>query len=172
MSSPRVEPHPEGLWEFCLRVYAAPGVAPSCLELQERYNVDVPLLLFSSWLAVVGVRLQPAQAKLAQSWVQDWQSEVVMALRQLRTRLKSGPHPAPCADTEALRATIKRVELEAEKVELQTLETQAAAWRAEAARDVASGDNLATMFTALSGVALTSSLEIESLAVIAAASAA
>ncbi len=171
MSSQPAEERSETLWEFCLRVYAAPGVAPACLELQETHDVDVPLLLFSAWIALVGVRMTPDQAHLARSWVVEWQHQVVKVLRSLRTRLKTGPAPAPSGPTETFRTTIKRVELEAEKLELETLETQAAVWRAEADRRVAPSENLVTMFSAITGQPIVSTLQIPSLSVIAAASA-
>ena len=43
-------------------------------------------------------------------------------MRSLRRRLKSGPPPAPCSASEALRGRIKAAEIEAEHIELDTLE--------------------------------------------------
>lgn len=33
------------LWNFMVEFYAQPGVANACLQLQEKYKVDVPLFL-------------------------------------------------------------------------------------------------------------------------------
>jgi len=50
----------------------------------------------------------------------------VRPLRSVRRRLKSGPPPAPNAISEALRARVESVELEAERIELAILEELAA----------------------------------------------
>jgi uncharacterized protein (TIGR02444 family) len=33
-------------WDFSLKVYAAAGVADECILLQDRFGIDVNLLLF------------------------------------------------------------------------------------------------------------------------------
>ena len=38
------------LWDFAVRLYAEPGVGEACLALQDRFGVDVPLLLWAAWL--------------------------------------------------------------------------------------------------------------------------
>jgi uncharacterized protein (TIGR02444 family) len=38
-------------WRFSLRIYRAPGVADECIAVQERYGIDVNLMLFCAWLA-------------------------------------------------------------------------------------------------------------------------
>lgn len=37
-------------WRFSCAVYAAPGVAQACLELQDTHGADVNLLLLAAWL--------------------------------------------------------------------------------------------------------------------------
>ena len=44
-------PLDNAFWKFSLAVYAAPGVPEECLAVQERYGVDVNVLLFCAWLA-------------------------------------------------------------------------------------------------------------------------
>ena len=46
-----------------------------------------------------------------------------MPLRTLRRRLKTGIEPITIADTEALRSAVKRIELDAERIEQEWLET-------------------------------------------------
>lgn len=43
----------QGLWDFALRLYGARGVGKACLLLQDESGVDVPVLLFSAWLAKI-----------------------------------------------------------------------------------------------------------------------
>jgi uncharacterized protein (TIGR02444 family) len=45
-----------------------------------------------------------------------WQSDIVQALRRVRTQLKTGPTPAPNSVTENLRKKVKAAELVAEKI--------------------------------------------------------
>jgi hypothetical protein len=49
--------------------------------------------------------------------VSAWRTEIVEQLRNIRTRLKSGPIPAPSAATEDLRTHVKAAELKAEQIE-------------------------------------------------------
>ena len=41
------------LWRFSLAVYGRAGVAPECLDVQERFSVDVNLLLFCAYVGAV-----------------------------------------------------------------------------------------------------------------------
>ncbi len=114
----------QGLWDFALRLYGAPGVGDACLVLQDESGVDVPVLLFSAWLARNFVALSPSDIARIDGLVQDWRNEVVIPLRAIRRRLKNGPHPAPTGETETLRNGVKGVELNSEKIELAILEAE------------------------------------------------
>jgi uncharacterized protein (TIGR02444 family) len=109
------------LWAFALKVYASSGVAAACLDLQDDYGADVPVLLTALWMARRGLRLDPAGMAVIESAVGPWRDGMVTPLRALRRQLKAGPPPAPSPETEALREEIKRAELHAEKIELATL---------------------------------------------------
>ena len=114
------------LWRFAARVYGRPGVAQACLALQQRFDADVNLLLFAAWLgAERGTPLPDALARRAQRRVDAWHEDIVRPLRAVRQRMKTGPAPAPCGATEALRDTLKAVEIGSERIELAVLETLA-----------------------------------------------
>jgi uncharacterized protein (TIGR02444 family) len=103
------------LWDFSLVVYGSDGVADECLALQERLKLDVNLLLFAAYMgAVDGVRLEVVDVVAANALVADWQANVVRQLRQARHALKG-------TGAEALRAQVKAIELEAEKIEQRML---------------------------------------------------
>ncbi|MBB6306496.1 TIGR02444 family protein [Xanthobacter tagetidis] len=120
-------PGSSDLARFALKVYASEGVPPACLVLQDRAAVDVNLLLFAAFAgAVRGARVDAAALAAAQAAVGTWHVEVVKALRAVRQRLKSGPPPGPSAVTEALRDKLKKVEIESELIELDTLSALAA----------------------------------------------
>ena len=109
------------LWDFALRLYGAPGVSDACLTLQDKSGVDVPLLLFAAWLTDNDTPLPGDEIARIDGVVADFREEVVKPLRAVRRRLKTGPHPAPTAQTEQLRDGVKGVELQAEKIELNVL---------------------------------------------------
>ena len=109
-------------WRFSLAVYCQEGVAAHCLELQRRLGLDVNVLLLMLWAARLwGVAPDVAQIAHADETIRAWRDEVVHPLRQLRTRLKSGPPPAPDPQTTALREGVKQLELDAERVQQDRL---------------------------------------------------
>lgn len=112
------------LREFALAVYAGDGVAPACLLLQGRFGLDVNLLLFAAYVgAARSQALTPAALNAAKARVDPWHREVVRPLRSVRERLKSGPAPAPNPATIGLREQVKEIEIHAELIELDELES-------------------------------------------------
>ena len=111
------------LWDFALDYYRRAGVAPACLILQDVGGVDVNVLIYLLWRAAArGEAVPDTAAAEADAVVAAWREEIVEPLRSLRRRLKSGPPPAPCSASEALRGRIKAAEIEAEHIELDMLE--------------------------------------------------
>ncbi|MEY9535812.1 TIGR02444 family protein [Sinorhizobium fredii] len=132
----------QGLWDFALRLYGAPGVGEACLVLQDESGVDVPVLLFAAWLSKYSVALTEAELVRIDQIVADWRNEVVKPLRAVRRRLKSGPYPAPAEATETLRNGVKSVELSSEKIELAVLQAEGEALLAAGTSPVYGADNL------------------------------
>lgn len=112
----------EAHWRFILTVYAVPGAPAACLSLQDRRGADVCLLLHALWLGAA-CAYRPDEAGLARlrAAAGPWQAEIVAPLRVVRRRLKAGPPPAPDTRTEALRARLQALEIEAERTELEVL---------------------------------------------------
>lgn len=109
-------------WQFSLAVYMHGNVSDHCLALQQRLGLDVNILLMMLWAARLwGCAPAPQQIEDADSMVRSWREEVILPLRKLRTRLKSGPSPAPDAMTNEFRENIKRLELDAERREQDVL---------------------------------------------------
>jgi uncharacterized protein (TIGR02444 family) len=110
------------LWRFALLFYARDGVEPACLTLQRSLGVDVDILLLAIFAQTErGILLDVDDLSTVDRLVRDWREEIVQALRQLRTSLKSGPDPAPAPRTDGLRDQIKAIELHAEQIELALL---------------------------------------------------
>ncbi|MCH9735493.1 MAG: TIGR02444 family protein [Actinomycetia bacterium] len=106
--------------EFALALHAQEGVAEACVLLQDRFGVDVNVLLFAARIGSTGTLTSAALDK-AQRQIADWHAEVVVPLRGVRRRLKSGPYPAPDPTTSELREHVKSLELRAEMIELDEL---------------------------------------------------
>ncbi len=122
LQSAQVPDLDNALWRFVLPFYSRAGVSPACLTLQETLGVDVNILLFAIFAQVErGILLERNDLAAIDALVRDWRNDVIQPLRRVRTRMKSGPSPAPSSITEALRNRIKAAELEAEKIELAML---------------------------------------------------
>lgn len=98
------------LWDFSLALYARPGVAAACLELQDRRGLDVNVLLFAAWAgAACGVRLSAEELSRIDGTVSTWRNEVVRPLRAVRRRVKG--------EDAALYERLKASELAAERIQ-------------------------------------------------------
>lgn len=107
-------------WRFSLAFYARPDVARACLELQDTCAVDVNLLLFLLWLSLDRRSLSADAVRDLDDKVREWREAVIMPLRTLRRTLKEETPIAP-GMTEPLRTQVKALELEAERVQQETL---------------------------------------------------
>ena len=122
-------------WDFSLAVYGTEGVAPACLELQERYELDVNLLLFAAWVGASGRgRLGADDRAALTGLVAAWHRDVVRHLRHLRVALRPGFDGIPDTQVQSLRRRIQKAEIDAEHIEQLVLSDWAAA------RDVAIAD--------------------------------
>jgi uncharacterized protein (TIGR02444 family) len=117
-----------GFTRFALAVYDRPGVPAACQLLQDRFDLDVNVLLFAAFLGAARAQIfTPASLDTVRRGVGAWQRDVVRPLREVRRRLKTGPAPAPNRETAKLRNTIQDVELQVELIELAQLEALASA---------------------------------------------
>lgn len=113
--------------QFAVAVYRADGVSAACLTLQDRYDVDVNLVLCAAYLGAVHRHVPSDDERAAlRGAVTAWHTEIVRPLRAVRRRLKTGPPPAPGGAAAQLRSRIQRDEIEAEVVELGVLDAVAA----------------------------------------------
>lgn len=112
-------------WTFSLDVYARPGVAQECLDLQGRYGIDVNALLFCAWAgAVQRALLSERQAAGIIARVEAWQRRAVLPLRTVRQALKE--MAAVGEPVTALRQDVAAAELKAEQIEQAMLFADAA----------------------------------------------
>ena len=112
----------EGLWDFSLRVYRAPGVADWCLALQDGHGADVNILLWAAWLGAAGLLLTAADLAAAEAATRPWRDQVVAPLRAVRRTLRGDVGQVTAGSAVALRTRIQAVELEAERVQQAVLQ--------------------------------------------------
>ena len=111
-------------WDFSVGTYRRAGVADACLSLQDRYSLDVNVLLYCCWFGSTRGCLTEAAFAAVVSFSQPWAEQVVRPLRSARRWMKSAGCRRDEVSTPAclsLRDRIKAVELEAEHLQQQTL---------------------------------------------------
>lgn len=113
------------LWTFATTLYARPGVEAACLQLQAA-GADVCLVLCGLWLDGRGVAHDDEHERQLRQLAAPWQLEVVVPLRKLRQQWRQPAQQDPVLD--ALRQQVKRLELEAEREQLQRLQALAQTW--------------------------------------------
>ncbi|MDP2126588.1 MAG: TIGR02444 family protein [Pseudohongiella sp.] len=118
---------------FAVAVYSIAGVAQACLTLQDRNNVDVPLLLFCGWYGASYGRLSQQQLSQATEMSQQLGAYLINPLRGARrwmktNRLISDNSGVDASDNvtgeqawDSLREQIKSAELKAELLLLDAL---------------------------------------------------
>lgn len=101
-----------GFWDFSLAVYADPATAAACLELQNRFDLDVNLLLFCVFAGCNGRRLSVDELSRLDAAVHPWRTQVIHPLRAARRWIKSADAGA---EAEAVRRQVLNTELAAER---------------------------------------------------------
>jgi uncharacterized protein (TIGR02444 family) len=119
MSAPAVDKSP--FWRFSVKFYAVPGVAPACIELQDRAGVDVNVLFFLLWNATQNRALGNAEVAALDRDFGAWRDMTVVPLRNVRRALKAPPGVMGSQEAEDFRTRIKAVELEAERLQQEAM---------------------------------------------------
>jgi uncharacterized protein (TIGR02444 family) len=110
-------------WRFSLKFYRQGGVSEACIELQDRFGVDVNLLLFLVWLASDDRQLSAEEVRMLDDNVRDWRNLTIVPIRDVRRRLKGAETLVDPGVQEAFRNKVKTVELEAEQLQQEALYT-------------------------------------------------
>jgi uncharacterized protein (TIGR02444 family) len=112
-------------WTWALEAYARPGAADACLRLQDEFDQCVPYLLWAVWAAGEGRALDAKALTAGAALSERWQSAAVAPLRQARRAMKPSVEGIEDAAREALRVQVKALELKAEQLLIETLQTMA-----------------------------------------------
>jgi uncharacterized protein (TIGR02444 family) len=108
-------------WQFSIRFYRDPEVAAACIALQDEAGVDVNVLLFLLWNATLSRTLAADAVADLDRLTGAWRAAAVVPLRTLRRALKIPPAAVEPGAAEAFRTRIKAVELEAERLQQETM---------------------------------------------------
>lgn len=136
----RFPDHPA--WDFIVRLYARPDVAPACLTLQERHDLDVTLMLFSLWRGTVDGGIPDAEMAALAASARDWRAATVLPVRAARRWLKQRP------EQESLYRTVLAAEIDCEHGELLMLAQLADANGGSPPSAQAMAENLDAVFRA------------------------
>lgn len=110
-------------WHFAVDLYAQDGVSQACLALQERFGVDVIVLMICLFGATtLGKAPNTEDIAHMDAEISKWRQSVVHPLREIRRYLKTA---GMSEATERLRDIIKSSELRSEQIELAALVPQA-----------------------------------------------
>jgi uncharacterized protein (TIGR02444 family) len=111
----------QDFWDFSLAVYRQPGVPEECLALQERLGADVNLLLLCAYLgATRKALLDSNDIRAAVAASTAWHTDIVRNLRAARQALKpweEGRDKELQDSSRTLRSAVKKLELDAERIE-------------------------------------------------------
>lgn len=119
----------ESFWDYSCRVYGHAPVSDCCLNLQNHHGLDVNLLLFAVWHARHHGQFDSDTLESALRFSASWAESVVRPLRKARTYLKAQVLEMSAGTTgqseamQGLRERIKALELHAEKLQQERLES-------------------------------------------------
>lgn len=109
-------------WDWSINKYASPDVQKLCLEMQDKYGLDVNVLLWSVWVAQVGKEPSDQDWILVNSLSEWFQDSFLNLLRRVRRSLKSSPSYISVDESVAVKRLVLNAELELEKLEQSELE--------------------------------------------------
>jgi uncharacterized protein (TIGR02444 family) len=112
-------------WTWALEAYGRPGAAQACLDLQDHHGQCIPYLLWAAWAAREGRALDRQALAAGADLSARWEAAAVGPLRGARRAMKPEVPGVPDAAREALRAEVKALELQAERLLIETLEALA-----------------------------------------------
>ncbi|WP_373079013.1 TIGR02444 family protein [Zhongshania sp.] len=126
-----VDDRPQGalqdysLWDYALAVYSQPAIQAQCLVLQDRYELDVNLLLAAGYWACAERCWSAAQVAELVSVSAELREDYVLPLRELR-RKAEGPK------RQELYRALKTAELAAERLQIEAIAQKLAAFSGNA----------------------------------------
>lgn len=105
-------------WDYSVSIYGSPGVADACIYLQDKYDLDVNLLLFCIWLGASGRgSFDAGEIENCLRRTGDWRARVIDPLRSIRRACRDEPLGVPEFLLQIFRPLMQDIELDAEHIE-------------------------------------------------------
>lgn len=108
---------PPGFREWADERYGGSGVSTLLLECQNRFELNVNILLWCAWCAEHFGEFPEIPLRRAIEITQEWSRDVTGTLRSARRALKTPPAAADAEAAAALRQDVLAAELRSERVE-------------------------------------------------------
>lgn len=119
------EPLPN-LWDYSLDTYAKNGVSRACLALQDYFDLDVNMVLYTLWAGKQGYELTAEDIATIADVPHHWQVNTVIPIRTARQQIKQQIQTLPtntAGEMQTLYAELKKQELTAEQMEQDLIQT-------------------------------------------------
>ena len=113
------------LWDYVCEVYSKPDVEAACLQLQDDFGINIPLLLFCCWLSQQYCIDKQEIADALLTLCKSWTDNCIRPLRETRQRMKTAASLSALSQWQDMREDIKSLELMAERQLLEMLEEHA-----------------------------------------------
>lgn len=110
----------QSFWEYSSSLYAEPGVAEYCIDMQDRYGALVNLMLFCCWVGSRQIELDKSAIKQAEQSIADFNAAVTSQIRRRRRELSRTVDGMDESGVDAKRILLE-AELNAERDEHQKL---------------------------------------------------
>ncbi|MBX2808363.1 MAG: TIGR02444 family protein [Cellvibrionaceae bacterium] len=110
------------LWHFSCEYYQQADIEQLCLQLQDDYGMDIPLLFFCVWSGYYFGELTDKTVQQAQCLTESYEAVCIQPLRRVRRQMKSQQYDGLAASWEPVRQQVKVAELNAERLLLEHLQ--------------------------------------------------
>ena len=111
------------LWDYARAIYAEPAIQTRLLSLQDRFRLDVDLILWAIWCGRYGLELEENEANYIVSTVADMAEHTTRPLRGVRRFLTLERAGFPQDAQQALRQKVLELEIASEELVLKRLDT-------------------------------------------------
>ena len=117
---------PPTLWEYSTDYYSNPAIASCCLTLQDQCRQDINIIFLCYWHGTYHGEISFEKMNAILSFSAEWHKVAIRPLRSARSNLKIWTSQEDEIVIKkksygTFRENIKTIELEAEKIQQQTL---------------------------------------------------
>lgn len=109
-------------WNFSVQIYALPEVEKYCLDLQNKYDADINIILYCLWISEKPVILNQDDIELLIEATRPWQETILKPLRDARKMMKQHIIAMPSEMMNQTISSLSDMEINAEHMSQLALE--------------------------------------------------